>query len=93
VLRRGLERNHVPDPLRLGLLTELGQVHESAGDHLAAAHSWADACELVRGRALMPSGADRARLARRAEEAFRKAGNRFQAERFGRLARAERDRG
>ncbi|MFF2508029.1 serine/threonine-protein kinase [Streptomyces sp. NPDC058067] len=92
-LRRALARHDIADPIRLALLVELGPVHESGGDHLAAAHSWADACELVRGRALMPSGQDRARLARRAEEAFRKAGNRFQAERFARQARAERDRG
>lgn len=93
VLRRGLDRQHVPDQLRLSLLTELGEVHEAEGDQLAAAGAWADACELVRGRALMPVGRDRARLARRAEGAFRAGGNRFQADRFARLARAEQDRG
>jgi len=68
------------------VLAELAQALEQQGTYDAAAAHWAKAHDLVRAGARMSDGTVRADLARRAERAFRQAGNRFQADHFARLS-------
>ncbi|WP_353944147.1 serine/threonine-protein kinase [Streptomyces sp. HUAS MG91] len=87
LLRAVLGRGGVPRELLPALLAELAGAHTELGEHAAAATQWAQAYESVRAGARPPDGLSRERLARHAEQAFRAAGNRFQAGHFARLAR------
>ncbi|MEU6842637.1 serine/threonine-protein kinase [Streptomyces sp. NPDC046716] len=87
LLRVVLGRGSAPRELLPALLAELARGHEELGEHAAAATQWAQAYESVRGGARPPDGLSREGLARHAEQAFRAAGNRFQAGHFARLAR------
>ncbi|MZD09325.1 hypothetical protein GTW43_30220, partial [Streptomyces sp. SID5785] len=72
--------------LRATVLAELAATLEDLAEPDAAARHWAEAYTLVRDGVRPPEGMSRERLARRAEAAFRAAGNRFQAQHFARLA-------
>ncbi|MFJ9542389.1 serine/threonine-protein kinase [Streptomyces sp. NPDC101225] len=74
------------------VLAELAEALEQQGTYDAAAAHWAKAHDLVRAGARMADGTARADLARRAERAFRQAGNRFQADHFARLSGGEQGR-
>lgn len=68
-------------------LRELGEAHAAANEHAEAARRFAEAYELL-GR-LRVTQAERCDLLARTEQAFRRAGNVYQAERFARERRAE----
>lgn len=68
-------------------LRELGEAHAAANEHAEAARRFAEAYELL-GR-LRVTQAERCDLLARTEQAFRRAGNVYQAERFARECRAE----
>ncbi|MFJ4711300.1 serine/threonine-protein kinase [Streptomyces sp. NPDC088785] len=87
LLRRVIGRGGTPRALLPALLVELARAHDALGEHAAAATQWAQAHESVRAGARPPDGLSRELLARRAEAAFRAAGNKFQAGHFARLAR------
>jgi hypothetical protein len=93
LLRPLAEDGRVGRDLLPSVLAELAEAYELQGLYDVAAPHWARAHDLVRAGARMADGTVRADLARRAERAFRKAGNRFQAEHFARLAGGARGRG
>jgi serine/threonine protein kinase len=72
---------------RYPLLRELAEAHAAANAHTEAARSFAEAYDLL-GR-LRVTQTERCDLLGRTEQAFRAAGNAYQAERFARLRRAE----
>ena len=72
---------------KVGSLCELGEAHAAANEHAEAARRFAEAYELL-GR-LRVTQAERCDLLARTEQAFRRAGNVYQAERFARERRAE----
>lgn len=74
------------------VLAELAEALEQQGTYDVAAAHWATAHDLVRAGVRMADGTVRADLARRAERAFRQAGNRFQADHFARLSGREQGR-
>jgi serine/threonine protein kinase len=69
------------------LLCELAEAHTVLGAHAEAARRFAEAYELL-GR-LRVTQTERCDLLARTEQAFRGAGNAYQAERFAKLRRAE----
>lgn len=92
LLLRTLEQGRPAPDQRPALTAELAETYEVRGRPDEAARQWAAAYELVRSGAAAPAGLPRAELARRAERAFRQAGNRFQADHFARLCRTEQGR-
>jgi hypothetical protein len=69
------------------LLCELAEAHTALAAHAEAARRFAEAYELL-GR-LRVTQTERCDLLARTEQAFRGAGNAYQAERFAKLRRAE----
>lgn len=72
---------------KLRRLRQLGETHAASGAHAEAARQFAEAYDVL-GQ-LRVTQTERCDLLERAEQAFRRAGNVYQAERFARLRRAE----
>ncbi|MFD8566503.1 serine/threonine-protein kinase [Streptomyces sp. NPDC059639] len=87
LLRVVLGRGGAPRESLPALLAELARAHTELGQHADAAKQWAQAYASVQSGARPPDGLSRERLARQAEQAFRAAGNKFQAAHFAQLAR------
>ena len=87
VVEEALHNARLEPGVRYALLRELGEAHAALSAHAEAARRFAEAYELL-GR-LRVTPAERCDLLARTEEAFRRAGNAFQAERIARLRRAE----
>jgi len=87
-----VERGGPGRDLMPAVLSELAEAYEQQGEYKQAAPHWARAHDLVQAGARMSHGTRQADLAGRAAEAFRRTGNRFQAERFAALARGRQGR-
>lgn len=87
IAERVLREPQLETRIRYALLRELAEVHDSLGAHPEAARRFGEACELL-GR-LSVARTERCDLLARTEQAFRRAGNAFQAERFARRRRDE----
>ncbi|MFD5111502.1 serine/threonine-protein kinase [Streptomyces sp. NPDC058391] len=83
----------LPAADRLALLNELARLLDAQGDPATSARQLAEAWQLVRNSALLRTRKERCALLSRAADAYRRAGNAFQATHFEDLLRRERDRG
>ncbi|MEV6591031.1 serine/threonine-protein kinase [Streptomyces acidicola] len=93
VLLRCLDTEQPPPAVRLAVLEELARSHGTAGDPAATARCLADAWQLVKDSALLRTRDERCALLARVEDAYRRAGNGFQAEHFARLRHREQGTG
>ncbi|MFE7839418.1 serine/threonine-protein kinase [Streptomyces sp. NPDC057474] len=86
--------SEVPSPaIRLALLNELARLLDTRGDLGGSARRLAEAWQLVRDSALLRTRKERCALLSRTADAYRRAGNAYQATHFEELLRRERDRG
>jgi hypothetical protein len=83
----------LPPALRLAVLNELARLLDAQGDPAASARHLAGAWQLVSNSALLRTRKERCALLERAADAYRRAGNTFQATHFEELLRRERNRG
>ncbi|MFL6114253.1 MAG: serine/threonine-protein kinase [Catenulispora sp.] len=84
---RALRDPRLEPATRYGLLRGLGEIHDRLGAHAEAARRFAEAGEQLGRLRVEPS--ERCDLLMRTEQAFRNAGNAYQAERFAQRRRAE----
>lgn len=89
----GLPSGDLPPAVRLALLNELARLLDAQGDPADSARRLAEAWQLVRNSALLRTRKERCALLSRAADAYRRAGNVYQATHFEDLLRRERDRG
>ncbi|MBZ3904800.1 serine/threonine-protein kinase [Streptomyces griseiscabiei] len=83
-----------PSPaVRLALLHELAGLLDTRGDPAGAARRLAESWQLVRASALLRTRRERHALLTRTADAYRRAGNGYQARHFEDLLRRENDRG
>ena len=87
VAERSLRNPQLDTKTRYTLLGELGAAHTTLGAHAEAARSYAEAGKLL--SLLKVTAAERCDLLARTEQAFRRAGNTYQAEQFAQRRRAE----
>lgn len=79
--------------VRLALLDNLARLLDAQGDPAGSARPLAEAWQLVRSSTLLRTRKERCALLSRAAEAYRRAGNAYQATHFEDLLRRERARG
>ncbi|WP_127354939.1 serine/threonine-protein kinase [Actinacidiphila soli] len=83
----------LPPAMRLALLNELARLLDAQGDPATSARRLAEAWQLVRNSALLRTRQERCALLSRTADAYRRAGNLYQATHFEDLLRRERCRG